>query len=128
MKYVMDRPYAEPGTGPDNALPGTASAYFLRAGEGPRHTLFGQVTYQLLTGAESNGKVGITVTEGPKGPPIPAHAHQNTYESIYCLEGRLSVSAGGKQHLLTRGDFMSIPAGVEHSSLARCWRLPVVAT
>src|SRR5579884_256414 len=33
MKYVMDQPYAEAGTGADNALPGTAAPYFLRAGE-----------------------------------------------------------------------------------------------
>ena len=41
------------GTGPDDKLPGTPSAYFLRAGEGPRHLLFGQVAFQLMTGAES---------------------------------------------------------------------------
>jgi quercetin dioxygenase-like cupin family protein len=115
MKYVMDRPYAEVSTGPDNALPGAAAPFFLRAGEGPRHTLFGQVAFQLLTGAESNGALGLTVTEGPKGPPTPAHVHQRTYEAVYCLEGRLKVLADSKEHVLTRGDFMSIPAGVEHA-------------
>jgi hypothetical protein len=27
----------------------------------------------------------------------------------------MKVYAGGREHLLTRGDFMSIPAGVEHA-------------
>ncbi len=115
MKYVIDAPYPEAGTGSDDALPGTASAYFLRAGEGPRHLLFGQVTYQVLTGAESGGQLGMTVTEGPKGSPVPTHVHERTYEAIYCLEGRLRVNVDGEEHLLTRGDFVSIPAGVEHS-------------
>jgi quercetin 2,3-dioxygenase len=41
--------------------------------------------------------------------------HERTYEAIYCVDGRLRVTADGEEHLLARGDFMSIPAGVEHS-------------
>jgi quercetin 2,3-dioxygenase len=77
--------------------------------------LFGQVAFQVMTGAESGGELGMTVTEGPAGPPIPAHAHARTYEAIYCLDGRLRLSIEGDEHLLTRGDFVSIPVGAEHS-------------
>ncbi len=115
MKYLPEAPYAEASTGPDDALPGKPVAYFLRAGEGPRHTLFGQVAFQVLTGAESNGALGMTVTEGPKGTAVPAHAHARTYEAIYVLEGRLRVSADGEEHVLIGGDFISIPSGVEHA-------------
>jgi quercetin 2,3-dioxygenase len=115
MKYFPEEPYTEAGSGPDNALPGERKAYFLRAGEGPRHLLFGQVAFQLMTGAESGGRLGMTVTEGPRGAAIPTHVHTQTYEAIYCLDGRLRVNAEGEEHLLTRGDFMSIPAGVEHT-------------
>jgi quercetin 2,3-dioxygenase len=114
MKYFPEAPYPEAGEGADDRLPGTQSAYFLRAGEGPRHTLFGQTAFQLMTGAESGGQLGMTVTEGPRGPAVPAHVHQDTYEAIYCLDGRLRFTVDGKQHLLTRGDFLSIPAGSEH--------------
>lgn len=69
----------------------------------------------MLTGAESDGRLGMTVTEGPKGPAIPTHVHAVAHEAIYCLEGRLRVTADGEDHLLTRGDFVSIPAGVEHT-------------
>jgi quercetin dioxygenase-like cupin family protein len=117
MKYVMDHPYAQATTGPDDALPGTLRPYFLRAGEGPRHVLFGHVGFQVLTGAESDGKLGMAVTEGPAGTSVPAHAHRSTYEGIYCLEGRLRVLVDGEEQLLTRGDFMSLPAGVEHTLL-----------
>jgi quercetin 2,3-dioxygenase len=115
MKYVMDRPYAEASTGPDDRLPGAQEPYFLRAGEGPRHTLFGQVSWQLMTGAESGGDLGVSLTEGPRGDALPVHLHRSTYEAVYCLEGRMRVSAGGEDHVLTRGDFVSIPAGVEHT-------------
>ncbi len=115
MKYFPEAPYPEAGTGPDDALPGRPVPYFLRAGEGPRHTLFGQVAFQVLTGAESDGHLGMTVTEGPAGTGCPAHVHARTYEGIYCLEGRLRVSVGGDEHLLTGGDFVSIPTGVEHA-------------
>jgi len=115
MKYFPEEPYTEATTGPDDALPSAAKPYFLRAGEGPRHVLFGQVAFQVMTGAESGGELGMTVTEGPTGPPIPAHAHARTYEAIYCLDGRLRLSVEGDEHLLTRGDFASIPVGAEHS-------------
>jgi quercetin dioxygenase-like cupin family protein len=115
MKYFPEEPYAEATTGPDDTLPGTPSAYFLKAGEGPRHVLFGQVAFQLMTGAESGGQLGMTVTEGPRGPAVPAHVHERTYEAIYCLDGRLLITLDGEDHLLTRGDFISIPAGVEHA-------------
>jgi quercetin dioxygenase-like cupin family protein len=115
MKYFPEESYTEASTGPDDALPGAEQAYFLRAGEGPRHLLFGQVCFQLMTGAESGGKLGMTVTEGPTGPAIPTHAHERTYEAIYCLDGRLRVTVAGDEHLLTRGDFISIPAGAEHT-------------
>lgn len=115
MKYVMDAPYPDASTGADDTLPGEPRAYFLRAGEGPRHNLFGQVTWQLMTGAESGGALGLSVTEGPRGEPLPVHLHRHTHEGIYCLEGRLRVVVGGEEHLLTRGDFVSIPAGAPHT-------------
>jgi quercetin 2,3-dioxygenase len=68
----------------------------------------------VLTGAESSGALGMTVTEGPRGTGVAAHAHASTYEGIYVLDGRLRVTADGEEHVLTRGDFMSVPAGVSH--------------
>jgi quercetin 2,3-dioxygenase len=115
MKYDQGAPYAQAGSGPDDALPGARQAYFLRAGEGPRHELFGQVSFQLMTGAESGGALGMTVTEGPRGPFTPAHTHTSTHEALYVLDGRLRVVLDGDEYLLTRGDFVSVPAGVEHA-------------
>ena len=115
MKYMPQEPYAELSSGPDDTLPGAKQAYFLRAGEGPRHTLFGQVCFQLMTGAESGGALGMVTIEGPRGEATPAHVHEHTHEVIYCLDGRLRVTLDGEEHLLTAGDVVSIPSGVEHS-------------
>ena len=43
------------------------------------------------------------------------HVHERTYEGIYVLDGRLKVTADGEEHVLIRGDFMSLPVGVEHA-------------
>ena len=118
MKYLPDEPYAEVGSGPDDSLPGDRSAYFLRAGEGPRHVLGGHVVFQVMTGAESGGSLGMTVTESPRGVVLPAHAHERTHEAIFCLDGRLRVSVDGEEHLLSGGDFVSLPAGAEHALIA----------
>src|SRR4051794_6294287 len=104
----------KPAAVPTTHCPGAAKPYFLKAGEGPRHTLYGQTTFQVVTGAESDGTFGMTVTEGPTGS-VPAHVHEQSYEAIFCLDGRLRVTADGEDYLLTRGDFFSVPAGVEHS-------------
>ena len=99
----------------------TAEPYFLRAGEGPRHVLFGQVAFQLMTGAESGGRLGMTVTEGPRGPAIPTHVHAaHATRRSTASTGRLRVTVDGEEHLLTRGDFVSIPAGAEHTLRDGC--------
>jgi quercetin dioxygenase-like cupin family protein len=115
MKYAFNLPYAELSDGEDNALPGVPEPYFLVAGEGPRHELFGQVCFQIMRGAETGDAVSMTVTEGAAPASMPSHAHARTHEAIYCLDGRLRVTAAGQAHVLTRGDFMSIPAGTKHS-------------
>ena len=114
MKYFQDEPYAEASTGPDDALPGAESPYFLRAGEGPRHTAFGQVAFQLMTGAETRDRLGMAVVEGARGSVVPAHRHAETTEAIYCLDGLLRATVAGTEHLLVRGDFLNIPAGTDH--------------
>jgi quercetin dioxygenase-like cupin family protein len=115
MSFVRDRAYAEPrADAADDSLPGRVAPYFLRAGEGPRHLLFGQVTFQLATGAETDGRVAMTVVEGPGGAETPAHRHRSSTEGIYCLEGRLRLRIDGAERKLGGGDFAAIPPGVVH--------------
>ena len=87
MKYFPDEPYTEATAGPDDALPGEVKPYFLRAGEGPRHLLFGQVAFQLMRGAESGGKLGMTVTEGADRPFRPTCTSGRTRRSTAWRDG-----------------------------------------
>jgi quercetin dioxygenase-like cupin family protein len=116
MKYRQDAQYAQPRTdAADDALPDGNQAYFLRSGEGPRHALAGQLQTVLLGSEQSDGRVTMTTVELAKGPGLPAHVHERTYEALMVLEGRLRVVLDGSEHVLTRGDTASIPAGTEHA-------------
>src|SRR4051794_18463630 len=116
MKYRPDAQYAPAADdAPDDTLPADQQPYFLRSGEGPRHELAGQLQTILLGAEQSNGTATMTTVELPKGRGLPAHVHERTYEALMVLEGRLRVSLDGSEHVLTRGDTASIPAGVEHA-------------
>jgi quercetin 2,3-dioxygenase len=116
MKYRPDLAYAEARTdAADDTLPGEQAPYFLRAGEGPRHELGGQLQTLLIGSEQTNGKLTMTTVEMPKGPGLPAHAHERTYEALMVLEGRLRVTLDGDERVLTRGDTASIPAGTVHA-------------
>ncbi|HEY6886734.1 MAG TPA: quercetin 2,3-dioxygenase [Solirubrobacter sp.] len=115
MKYRPDAQYAVAGEGADDTLPAAQQAYFLRSGEGPRHELAGQLQTLLLGSGQTEGRVTMTTVELAKGPGLPNHVHERTYESLMVIEGRLRVTLDGAEHVLTRGDTASIPAGTEHA-------------
>jgi quercetin 2,3-dioxygenase len=116
MKYLPEAPYAEATLdAADDALPGAAVPYFLRAGEGPRHVLGSIIATDMVTSAESDGALSMVTVEGPAGATFPRHVHARTHETIHVLDGRLRVSLDGEEHVLTRGDLASVPAGCEHS-------------
>src|SRR4051794_23712982 len=116
MKYRPDAQYAPVREdAADDTLPAGQAPYFLRSGEGPRHELAGQLQTILVGAEQSSGTSTMTTVELSKGPGLPAHVHEKSYEALMVLEGRLRVALDGTEHLLTRGDTASIPAGVEHA-------------
>lgn len=115
MKYRPDAQYADATPLDDATLPGSQEAYFLACGEGARHALAGQLQTLLAGADQTGGKVTMTTVEMAKGPGLPAHVHERTYESLLVLEGRLALTLDGAEHVLSRGDTASIPAGTEHA-------------
>jgi quercetin 2,3-dioxygenase len=116
MKYRPDAQYAPPRDGAaDDTVPAAQQAYFLRAGEGTRHELGGQLQTLLVGADQTGGEVTMTTVELSKGPGLPAHVHERTYEALMVVEGRLRVTLDGEEHVLVRGDTASIPAGTEHA-------------
>lgn len=116
MKYRPDAQYAPArGDAADDTLPGAQQPYFLRAGEGPRHELGGLLQTLLLGSEQSDGTTTMTTVEMPKGVGLPAHVHERTHEALMVLEGRLRLTFDGAEHVLTRGDTASVPAGTLHA-------------
>jgi quercetin 2,3-dioxygenase len=52
--------------------------------------------------------------EVPRGAGVPAHVHESTSEALYVLEGALRVWLDDGEHVLSQGDYASIPAGTVH--------------
>jgi quercetin 2,3-dioxygenase len=113
---------ADPGQGPQwkGLLPGAPEAFFLRRGEGEHAKLFTDLFTVLLSGAETEGQFGIITSRSPAGDIIPTHAHADTHETFYVIDGQVRVfvqdRAGQKNsRLLGPGDFGYVPAGLTHA-------------
>jgi quercetin 2,3-dioxygenase len=115
MKYRPDAQYAPATEAADDAVPAGQAPFFLRAGEGPRHELGGQLQTLLVGADQTDGKLTMTTVELCKGPGLPAHLHERTHEALMVIEGRLALTLDGTEHVLGRGDTASIPAGTEHA-------------
>jgi hypothetical protein len=88
FEYLVD-----PANGPrwKGLLPGTADAFFLRRGDGEHAKLFGDLFTVLLSGDETEGQFGIITSQSPAGDIIPTHAHADTHETFYVLDGQVRV-------------------------------------
>ena len=69
----------------------------------------------LLIGEETEGRFALLRFRGIQGAEPPAHVHTNEDETIYLLQGELTVSVGGARLHACPGDTVTIPRGVEHS-------------
>ena len=117
FEYLTD-----PERGPQwqGLLPGAPEAFFLRCGEGEHAKLFGDLFTVLVSGTETGGQFGIITSRSPAGDIIPTHAHADTHETFYILDGKVRVfvqdRAGEKtSRLLEPGDFGYVPAGLAHA-------------
>jgi quercetin 2,3-dioxygenase len=117
FEYLID-----PGQGPrwQGLLPGAPDAFFLSHGEGEHAKLFGDLFTVLLSGDETGGQFGIVTSQSPAGDIIPTHAHADTHETFYVIDGQVRVFvqdlAGQRtSRLLGPGDFGFVPAGLTHA-------------
>jgi quercetin 2,3-dioxygenase len=101
-------------------LPGRPEPYFLARGEGEHAKLYADTFTVLVSGDETAGQFGMFTATCPSGDLIPTHAHADTHETFYIVEGsvRLFIQlADGEKvsRLLTDGDFGFVPAGLAHA-------------
>jgi quercetin dioxygenase-like cupin family protein len=86
-----------------------------------RTTLGNSVWYrdQLITflaiGADTGGQFSLLRVRGAHGAKEPLHYHTREAESIYLLEGGLTVLAGAEELRLGPGEVVTIPRGLRHA-------------
>jgi quercetin 2,3-dioxygenase len=102
------------------ALPGTPRPYVLRKDEGEHAKVFTDTFSVLLSADETGGQFGMFVAHCPAGDIIPTHAHDDTHETFYIVEGRVRLYVqmpdGRKMsQVLDEGDFGFVPAGAAHA-------------
>ena len=95
-------------------LPGKRVAYFLRAGEGERYLVGGQLA-TFIARHEDTGELheGVVVAGG-KGATFPLHVHERGHEAILMLDGKLELWLDGRGYLLSPGDYVNIPPKTNH--------------
>lgn len=84
----------------------------------PFRTLDGSLVYELIRPEDGFGRFSLARALIDADQRTLAHLHRTSDEVYYILSGQGVVVVGGKQHKVTRGDVVLIPAGVEHFALA----------
>lgn len=70
----------------------------------------------LLTGDESNGSIAAFELTVPGSQRLlaPAHSHDHYEETMYGIEGELTLTVNGHRHNIGPGQALCIPRGAIH--------------
>jgi quercetin dioxygenase-like cupin family protein len=69
----------------------------------------------LIEGSETNGAIAMFRSDFQAGAQSPmAHSHDAFDETVYGLEGELTMVVGGVEHRLGPGEAVYVPRGVVH--------------
>jgi quercetin dioxygenase-like cupin family protein len=71
------------------------------------------VRIRLLADADAIAWAEVAVDAG--APPPPAHVHRRHAESVYVLDGAMTVAAGAQRLEMQAGSWLTLPAGVPHA-------------
>jgi mannose-6-phosphate isomerase-like protein (cupin superfamily) len=93
--------------------------HIVRSGEGELRNL-GIVSMRVLADAEvSEGLLSVLEFRGGSGPWTVPHAHRNTEETFYVLEGTFDFLCGTETVSLEAGDYLLVPRGTPHMITAQ---------
>jgi quercetin dioxygenase-like cupin family protein len=88
---------------------------YVPAGSGADYWGPGTVMTFLITGKDTGGAFFMAEMSVPPGGGPPPHIHHREDESLYLLEGTLTVQVGGKTLAASAGDVAFLPRGIVHS-------------
>lgn len=104
--------------------------YIIRAEQQEPYSLAnhsGTKNYRLV-GPQVNGAKNLEIVLGDieRNEGTPAHAHPDTEQAVYILEGEAIVGIDGEDHHVRNGDMIFLPAKVFHAFKALSERLKVL--
>ena len=74
-----------------------------------------QLAEVKMTGAQSDGALGVVEVTTPGGPGAPLHVHRREAETFCVLEGELTVFLGDQVVRASAGDVVYAPAEIPHT-------------
>lgn len=72
----------------------------------------------LVAGEETAGRYGLLETTEERSARLPRHLHHREDETLYVIEGSLSVWIAGEWVEAPAGTALLLPRGVEHALVA----------
>ncbi|MBC8002065.1 MAG: quercetin 2,3-dioxygenase family protein, partial [Opitutaceae bacterium] len=95
----------------------TASvAPYIRRAKLSNSRWFGSHLFSFLaTSIDTDGQFALMEVMLPAGQEPPAHTHRIDDEAFYILGGEIEFRIGCETVLARKGDFVLLPAGIEHS-------------
>jgi len=84
-------------------------AKFVSASDGPAYQVLGSTMTVKADVEETGGAYEMVVCETRRGADVMPHRHPWA-ESYFMLDGELEVQIGGRTHITTTGDFLTIPS------------------
>jgi quercetin dioxygenase-like cupin family protein len=95
---------------------GTATGAYLHQPEGSELRWLGEASAYFLATGEQTGETFTLVDEQAKrGVSVPLHLHRDDMESVYVLEGEITLYIGDEPGVRAgAGSFAHIPGGTVH--------------
>jgi quercetin dioxygenase-like cupin family protein len=97
--------------------PTSQQAPLVRArGEGPRRWFYGGGVHTWMATAEDTGGAFLLFEMSiEKGKVTPLHAHPDSDETMYVLDGEILMHLDGRDHAISTGGLASAPRGMPHA-------------
>ncbi|MDR7382352.1 cupin domain-containing protein [Promicromonospora iranensis] len=92
----------------------TTGGLHVRSDQGSTVWFNGDVLTVKLTGADTNGSVGLIKASVPPGGGPVAHVHPHADETFYVIDGELEFLNGDRLFTAGPGDTVFIPRGTRH--------------
>ena len=97
-------------------------------GEGEKHWFSGGGVHTWkVTAEQTRGMLGIFEDTLERGKTTPLHAHPESDEIVYVLEGEIMVHNEGNPRTLRKGGVVFTPRGVPHAFVVTSERARILA-